>query len=213
MPELTRRALRIGGCLVLAVSIAACIEPAATSQQPSPTKSARPSATPGSSAVASPSASLAPSITPIPSPDASKALVALLPAELGGVATQKLGVLGSDVSLFDPSTALIFESILTALGAQAPDMAIGIASANGASIVAIRVTGESAADIGEAMIAGRSADATPTKGEVDLGGKHAIKVTTTKTKAPFYIYASNDISFTVTAPAETIVAEALSKLP
>jgi hypothetical protein len=137
----------------------------------------------------------------------------MLPAGLGGVATQKLEVLGSDTSMFDASTAIIFESILTILQAKGDDMTIGIASASGASIVAIRVKGASAAEVGEAMIAGRTLNATTTKDEVDLGGKHVIKVTTTTATVPFYVYGVSDVSFTIAGSNETIVAEALSKLP
>jgi hypothetical protein len=63
------------------------------------------------------------------------------------------------------------------------------------------------------MIAGRALNATTTKDELDLGGKHVIKVTTTTAPVPFYVYGTGDVSFTVTAADETIVAEALSKLP
>jgi hypothetical protein len=213
MQRSTRSLIRVAGGLVLAAVMTACGGTAASSQP----ASVAPSAPPTAAASASPSDAL-PSPSPslsqaIATPDAASSLVEMLPADLGGVATQKLEVLGSDTSMFDASTAIIFESILTILQAKGNDMAIGIASTSGASIVAIRVSGESAKDVGEAMISSRALNATTTKEELDIAGKHVIKVTTTTTRVPFYVYAAGDVSFTIAASDETLVAEALSKLP
>ena len=218
MPYTTHAAMRIGTGLVLAVTIAACSAPTASSpsasggasSQAAPTSTTAPTdgVEPSAAAEATPTASVA-----VPSLGANTPLVDILPADLGGAATQKLAVVGSDLSAFDASVAIIFESILTILGADGADMTVGIASNDRASVIAIRVKGKSAKEIGDAMIAGRALNATTTKDELDLGGKHVIKVTTTTAPLPFYVYGTSDVSFTVAGANETIVTEALSRLP
>lgn len=148
-----------------------------------------------------------------PSLGADTPLVDVLPTELGGVATQKLSFVGSDLGTIDPSASMIFEGIITALGADGADMTIGVASTAAASVIAIRVAGKTAAEIGDAMIGIRTLNATTTKDELDLGGKRVVKVTTTIAPLPFYVYGTGDVSFTVAGADESIVAEALSKLP
>jgi hypothetical protein len=214
MPKSTRAALRTGSGLILAAALAACSSPATSSQQPSAAAStpspAASSGAPGASATSE--ATPAPSVV-VPSLGAGTPLVDLLPNELGGEATQKHAFVGDDLSALDGSTAMVFGSLQNVLGSAASDMTIGTASNSRASIIAIRVVGKSAKDVGDAMIAGRTLNATTTKDELDLGGKHVVKVTTTIAPLPFYIYGTGDVSFTIAAADETIVAEALSKLP
>jgi hypothetical protein len=207
----------IGIGFVLAVALAACSAPAVSSPAASGgASSAAPSSTAAATEIVDPSvaaeATPAASVT-VPSLAADTPLVDVLPAELGGVATQKLSVVGSDLSAFDSSTAIIFQSILTILGAEGADMTVGIASNDRSSVIAIRVKGKSAQEIGDAMIAGRTLNATTTKDDLDLGGKHVVKVTTTTAPLPFYVYNTGDVSFTVAGADESIVTEALSKLP
>jgi hypothetical protein len=217
MPNTTQAAMRIGAGLVLALAIAACSAPAASSPPASAAGStAAPSSAPAPTEGADPSvaAEATPAVSvAVPTLGADTPLVDILPAELGGVATQKLAVVGSDLSAFDASTAIIFESILTILGAEGADMTVGIVSNDRSSVIAIRVKGKSAQEIGDAMIAGRTLNATTTKDDLDLGGKHVVKVTTTTAPLPFYVYGNGDVSFTVAGADESIVAEALSKLP
>jgi len=215
MPMSTRAALRTGGGLILAAALAACSSPATSSQQPASAAASTPSpaastGAPGASATseATPAASVV-----VPSIGAGTPLVDLLPAELGGEATQKHAFVGDDLSALDGSSAMVFGSLQNVLGSDGSDMTIGTASNSRASIIAIRVVGKSAKDVGDAMIAGRTLNATTTKDELDLGGKHVVKVTTTIAPLPFYIYGTGDVSFTIAAADETIVAEALSKLP
>lgn len=216
MPDPKRSVMRIGGGLVLSAAIVACGGPAASSPPASEGASAAATATatqtdaaaPTSSAEATPAASVA-----VPSLAANTPLIDILPAELGGAATQKVALVGSDLSALDGSTAIIFESVLTILGAAGADMTIGAATNGKASVIVIRVKGKSAQEIGDAMIAARTLNATTTKDELDLGGKHVVKVTTTIAPVPFYVYETSDVSFTTAATDETIVAEALSKLP
>lgn len=213
MPESVGTAMRIGAVLVLTAAIVACGGPAASSQpasdggSPAPASAAS-DAPSGATPEPTPSLSLA-----IPSLDANTPLVDIMPAQLAGAETHMISVVGSDLSAFDGSTAMIFESILTILGATGADMTVGIASTDDASIVAIRVKGKPAADVGKAMIDGRALNATTTKEDVELGGKQVAKITTTTTRVPFYVYASGDVSFTIAATDEATVAEALSKLP
>lgn len=217
MPDSTRVAIRLGAGLVLAVAIAACSAPAASSPPVSAgAPSAAPPSTTASTGAADPSvpAEATPAVSvAVPSLGADTPLVDILPADLGGAATQKLAVVGSDLSAFDASVAIIFESVMRILGADGADMTVGIASNDRASVIAIRVEGKSAKEIGEAMIAGRALNATTTKDDLDLGGKHVVKVTTTTAPLPFYVYGTGDVSFTVAGADESIVAEALSKLP
>lgn len=217
MRKTTRSAVRVGLGLFLAAAIAACGNQAATGQPTTTGTSPRPAprtAFPTPADASSPSPQATPSLSQsLPAPDGRSPLVDLLPTSLGGTATQKLELLGSDTSMFDASSAMIFESILTLLGVQGADMQIGIASTTGASIVALRVRAKGAKAVGDAMIAGRALNATTTKEAVDLGGKHAIKVTTTTATVPFYVYAHDDVSFTVAGTDAVAVAEALSKLP
>jgi hypothetical protein len=211
----TGAAMRLGGGFVLAAVIAACGGTAASNQ---PATSAATTVQPASTASATPTEAAASTIPPVasvvvPSLGADTPLVDLLPDELGGTAMQKVALTGSDLSSIDPSAAMVFGSLQNVLGAADADMTIGAASNAKASVIAIRVKGKSAQLIGDAMIAGRALNATTTKDEVDLGGKHAVKVTTTTAPVPFYVYGSGDVSFTISATDETIVAEALSKLP
>lgn len=213
-----RVAMRLGGGLTLAIVIAAC-GGATTSNQPA--NSAAPTLPPAGTASTAPTEA-APSTTTsappaasvvVPTLDANTPLVDLLPDELGGTAMQKVALTGSDLSSIDPSAAMVFGSLQNVLGTADADMTIGAASSAKASVIAIRVKGKSAQLIGDAMIAGRALNATTTKDELDLGGKHVVKVTTTTAPVPFYVYGTGDVSFTISAVDETIVAEALSKLP
>jgi hypothetical protein len=140
-------------------------------------------------------------------------LVDVLPAELGGSATQKVSLVGNDLGALDASSSMIFNSVLNLLKVGGADMTIGAATNSKASVIAIRAKGASAQQVGDAMVAARTLNATTTKDELDLGGKHVLKVTTTIAPLPFYVYGTGDVSFTVAAADETIAAEALSKLP
>jgi hypothetical protein len=214
MPFSTRAALRTGCGLILAAALAACSSPATSSQQPASAAASTPSpaaSTAASEASATPEAPAASVV--VPSMGADTPLVDLLPAELGGEATQKHAFAGDDLSALDASSAMVFGSLQNVLGSDGSDMTIGTASNSRASIIAIRVEGKSAQEVGDAMIAGRTLNATTTKDELDLGGKHVVKVTTTIAPLPFYMYGTGDVSFTIAAADETIVAEALSKLP
>lgn len=215
MPHPSRSAIRIGGGFMLAVAIAACAGSTTSSSLPPVAASA---ATSAASAAAGVSSTPNPEATPatslaIPSLGATTPLVDILPGELGGATTNKVALVGSDLSALDSSAAMIFEGVLGILQAKGADMTVGAASNAKASVIAIRVKGASAEEIGDAMVAGRTLNATTTKDEVDLGGKQVLKVTTTIAPVPFYVYGTGDVSFTISAADESIVAEALSKLP
>jgi hypothetical protein len=218
MPKIDRPVLRAVGAIALAAAIAACGGPAASGVTPVPAapETTEPSASTAPSEAAPgspiPEATPAPSVV-VPSLGADTALVDVLPAELGGAPTQKYSFVGSDLSAIDPSAAMIFEGVLAQLGAKSADMTIGTATNAKASVIAIRVAGKSAQEIGDAMVAGRTLNATTTKDELDLSGKHVLKVTTTIAPLPFYVYGTGDVSFTIAGADESIVAEALSKLP
>ena len=149
----------------------------------------------------------------VPSLGADTALIDVMPDELGGTPTQTVALVGSDLSALEPSAAMVFDSLLNVLGSKGEDLTAAAALNARASIIAVRVADKSAQEIGEAMIVGRALNATTTKDELDLGGKHVTKVTTTTAPVPFYVYEAGDVSFTIAAADETIVAEALSKLP
>jgi hypothetical protein len=215
MPTTSNPIVRLCSTLVIAAAVAACSSPAASSPPDSPGSSSAP---PSAAAQASeaPSGSVAATPAPsvvVPSLGADTPLLDILPAELGGEATQKHSFVGSDLSALDSSASMIFVSVGQLLKTADADMTIGVASNSKASVIAIRVKGKSAQEIGDAMVAARTLNATTTKDELDLGGKHVLKVTTTIAPLPFYVYGSGDVSFTVAGADETIVAEALSKLP
>jgi hypothetical protein len=214
MPNTTNPLVRLGILLILVAAVAACSSPGAASHPPSAgAASAAPSATQPSEAPSGPAeASPAPSVV-VGSLGADTALIDILPAELGGEATQKHAFVGSDLSALDSTASMIFVSVGQLLKAADSDMTIGVATNSRASVIAIRVKGKSAQEITDAMVAARTLNATTTKDELDLGGKHVLKVTTTISTLPFYVYGSGDVSFTVAGADETIVAEALSKLP
>jgi len=203
---------------VIALAIAGCggstpsgQAPASAAPEPAaPIASAPGSDAPQASPISEPTS--AASIV-VPSLGAGTPLVDLLPAELGGAATTKFSFVGSDLSAIDPSAVMIFDAVIQRLGAKSADMTIGTASNGKASVIAIRVAGKSAQQIGDAMIASRTLNATTTRDELDLSGKHVVKVTTTIAPLPFYIYGAGDVSFTIAGADESIVAEALSKLP
>lgn len=218
MTRSTHVLLRLGSVLALSATLAACGGAAATGQ-PGATDGPA-SATPvPSAAETGGAASLAPPPTApqasvvVPTLTTTTPLIDVLPAEIGGEATQKNALSGSDLSALDASAAMVFGSLLNVLGSPDADMTIGLASNSKASVIAVRVTGKTAAEVGLAMIAGRALNATTTKEDLDLGGKRVVKVTTTTATVPFYVYGAGDVSFTVAAMDETLVAEAFSKLP
>jgi hypothetical protein len=212
MTSLIRRALPLGAMLVGAVILAGCGGgPMPTTAAGSPPAAVATGEAPTSGPTSGPTTGTTEG--PAPTLTATTALVDVLPDSLGGTQTEKHALVGSDLAALDPSSATIFEQILQITGKPGADMTIGIAATAGASVVAIRIVGVSAQAIGEAMIAGRVLNATTTKDEIDLGGKHVTRVTTTTSPVPFYVYSAQDVSFTVAANDETVVAEALSKLP
>ena len=79
----------------------------------------------------------------------------LLPNELGGEATQKHAFVGDDLSALDAPAPWSSGASRTFLVLRRSDMTIGTASNSRASIIAIRVTGKSAQEVSDAMIAGR----------------------------------------------------------
>lgn len=207
----TRSLMRFGSGLVLVATIAACGSPATASQTISaapPTPTAAAGQTDDAPSALAPAGSVT-----IPSLGPDTPLVDLLPTELGGAATQKFALVGSDLGALDGSTAMVFVSLQNVLGTKDADMTIGAATNARGSVIAIRVTGKSAQQISDAMVVGRTLNATTTKTELDLGGKDVLKVTTTIAPVPFYVYGSGDVSFTISGADETIVTEALSKLP
>jgi hypothetical protein len=216
MPTPISPSLRVATILVVAAVLTGCGGGAPSTQAPS----AAPPATSEASgaAVESATASAIPEATPappvvVPSLTADTPLVDILPAELGGEATQKLALVGDDLTSLDGSTAMVFGSLLNFIDAEGADMTIGAASNARASVIAIRIKGKSATEVGDAMIKGRTLNATTTSDELDLGGKHVIKITTTIAPLPFYVYGAQDVSFTIAGADESIVTEALSKLP
>jgi len=213
MPTIDTRLLRAVGGFALSASILGCGGSAPSGQTSA--SLAPETAAPASDATqASPVSEPSPAASNVlPSLGAGTPLVDLLPAELGGAATTKFPFVGSDLSAIDPSAVMIFDSVIQQLDAKSADMTIGTASNGKASVIAIRVAGKTAQQIGDAMIAGRTLNASTTKHELDLSGKHVVKVTTTIAPLPFYIYGAGDVSFTIAGADESIVAEALSKLP
>lgn len=220
MPHTTSGTLRAAAgpviaAVIIAAIIAGCGGAAPSAQAPTSASAAveastAPIETAASSAI--PEATPAPSVV-VPSLTAETPLVDILPAELGGEATQTFAFVGDDLSAIGASAAMIFGSVTSILKVDAADMTIGTASNTRASIIAIRVAGKSAQEVTDAMVAARTLNATTTKDEIDLGGKHVIKVTTTIAPLPFYVYGTQDVSFTIAGADEGIVAEALSKLP
>ena len=209
--------MRTVGLIAIALAISGCIGSGSSALTPG---SAAPDVATPSTAVPSSDAQASPISEPTssasgaaPSLSADTPLVDLLPAELGGTATTKFSFVGSDLSALEPSAAMIFDGVIQQLGAKGADMTIGTASNGKATIVAVRVAGKYAEQIGEAMMSARTLNATTTKDAIDLGGKHVVKVTTTIAPLPFYIYGTGDVSFTIAGADESIVAEALSKLP
>ena len=208
--------MRTVGLIAIAFAISGCIGSAPSAQAPGSTTPEI--VTPSTAAPASDGAQASPVSEPTasaaaPSLSAGTPLVDLLPAELGGTATTKFSFVGSDLSALEPSAAMIFDGIIQQLGAKSADMTIGTATNGKATIVAVRVAGKSAQQVGEAMMSARTLNATTTKDELDLAGKHVVKVTTTIAPLPFYIYGAGDVSFTIAGADESIVAEVLSKLP
>jgi hypothetical protein len=213
MPVSARPAFHAPAALVIVLLVAGCGGAPVSSltvpsaAPPTPTLSAPASAP----ATASAAAATASASGPAASVDTT--LVDLLPDELGGDATQKLAIEGDHLTTLDSSAAMIFISVLAQLGADAGDMKAAAATNTKASIIAIRVAGKGAQQISDAMKLGRTLNAATSETPLDLGGKHVVKITTSSAPVPFYLYGSGDISFTVAATDESIVAEAFSKLP
>jgi hypothetical protein len=216
----TRHPARLAAtCLLLVAVITGCGAPgapgsAATSAASVPAATSEASVAPSEAAGASaiPEATPTPPVV-VPSLAADTPLIDVLPAEVDGAPTQKVALVGSDLSALDPAAAMVFGSLLNVLGAKDADLTAGAAANATSSVIAIRVAGKSAEEIGEAMIAGRALNTTPTREELSLGGKPVTKVTVSTSPLPFYLYATGDVSFTVAGADETVVAEALSKLP
>ncbi len=218
MTRSTYALLRFGGVLVLAATISACggaaasNPPASADATAAATPVASPAETGATESIGPPETAAAASVV-VPTLAANTPLIDVLPAEIGGEAMTKDALVASDLSALDPSAAMVFGSLLNVLGSPDSDMTIGLAGNSKSSVIAVRVAGKTAAEVGEAMIAGRALNATTTREDLDLGGKRVIKVTTTTATVPFYVYGASDVSFTVAAVDETLVAEAFSKLP
>jgi hypothetical protein len=218
MTRSIRAFLGLAGVLTLATTISACGgaatsgQSAATNNPASATPAASAAETGGAEPIASPATTPLASVV-VPTLTATTPLVDVLPAEIGGEATQRNALVGSDLSAIQPEAAMVFGSLLNVLGSPDSDLTIGLASNSKSSVIAVRVAGKSAAEVGEAMIAGRALNATTTREDIDLGAKRVIKVVTSTATVPFYVYGAGDVSFTVAAMDESLVAEALSKLP
>ena len=218
MTDPTRALLRLGGVLVLAATISACGGAAASNPPASADGPVEATPAPSAPETGGAEASTPPDTTPsasfvVPTLTATTPLVDVLPEEIGGEVTQRNALVGSDLSAIQPEAAMVFGSLLNVLGSPDSDLTIGLASNSKSSVIAVRVAGKTAAEVGEAMIQGRTLNATTTKEDLDLGGKRVTKVVTSTATVPFYVYGAGDVSFTVAAVDETVVAEALSKLP
>ena len=218
MTRSTHALRRLGAALVLAATCAACGGAAATGA-PGATDGPA-SATPvpsvaetGGGASLVPPPTTPPASVVVPTLTATTPLIDVMPAEIGGETMQKNALVGTDLSAIPAEAAMVFGSLLNVLGSPDADMTVGLATNSKASVIAVRVAGKTAAQVGDAMIAGRALNATTTKEDLDLGGKRVVKVTTTTATVPFYVYGAGDVSFTVAAMDETLVAEAFSKLP
>jgi hypothetical protein len=197
----------LAAILLLAVAIGAC---SSGSTSPTPT-------------VEAPSPSLAESSASegaVPSlPSSAKDLEALIPDTVGGVALQKLSMLGDEFA--NSGTSAEAEEFLRNLGVSPEDVAVAIGfgvapdSGSGVAVFAFRAEG---ADSGRLLQTFKDAtDAereTPLEWETaNVGGKEVERATDPEQDNSVYLYVNGDVLVFVATTSEDDAAEVLSGLP
>jgi hypothetical protein len=197
----------LAATLLLAVAIGACssgtTSPTPTVEAPSP-----------SLAESSASEGAVPSL-----PSSAKDLEALIPDTVGGVALQKLSMLGDEFA--SSGTSAEAEEFLRNLGVSPEDVAVAIGfgvapdSGSGVAVFAFRAEG---ADSGRLLQTFKDAtDAereTPLEWETaNVGGKEVERATDPEQDNSVYLYVNGDVLVFVATTSEDDAAEVLSGLP
>jgi hypothetical protein len=198
----------LAAILLLAAATAAC---SSSTTSPTPT-------------VEAPSPSLAESSASegaLPSlPSSAQDLEALIPDTVGGVALQKLSMLGNEFANSGSASAEA-EEFLRNLGVSPEDVAVAIGfgvapdSGSGVAVFAFRAEG---ADSGRLLQTFKDAtDAereTPLDWEtVNVGGKQVERATDPEQNNSVYLYVNGDVLVFVATTSEDDAAEVLAGLP
>lgn len=147
----------------------------------------------------------------MPSFTSDPELEALLPDEIGGAATEKLSMSGTD--LIGEGSGQDLAVILTQFGKQPSDLSAGLAGAAGIDIIAYRVQGIDANALFQAFLQ-LIGNEDNVVSDANLGGKSIKKIVTIEGDTS-YVYASGDVLFIVEAideAAPALLEEVFTKL-
>jgi hypothetical protein len=196
---------------LLIIALAACAQTATVT--PSPNAPAVPGASGSPSSPAAASASRAPSALP--------ALEALIPDKVEGMTLEKTSMRGSDFlgsSDADPASVAFLQS----LGVAPADIGVAFGfgfdpSTNGGfAMFVFQATGADEAQLIKAFTdSSNQHRSVPLDWQgATLGGKHVqLAADTEEQNVKLYLYAHGDVLFLLSATSESVVPDALGKLP
>lgn len=199
----------------LARTVDAAMTRALSGTQPPSFAPGSPAASTEGSAAASPSGP-APSQSAVAESHVAPDLEAKLPHLVGSATLTTQSVLGTSVLQSDAASQALVAS-LTKLGKTPADLEIAQAhDASGslqASVLAYRVKGATASDLGKALLASLLTDtsATPKSSQVTLASRPVTKVTFAQSPA-VYLYEASGIVFAVQAADDSVASTVLALL-
>jgi hypothetical protein len=210
-----RTAVGALGLLAAAFVAAAC--GGGTNPTAAPTQAAiatLPAATP--TAVPGPTEQPLPSFV-LPSIHGNVDLEKLIPTTIGGEPIVTLSMTGQDFVGSGSDTEL--DAVLTALNKQPSDLSVAFGGNSQVQIVAFQINGVPGSQILQAFYNASKSTLDATLSDTTIAGKPAKKLTPTDTtQFPSYIYAKNDVVFSIAGPGDAaltdaVLTEAFQKLP
>jgi hypothetical protein len=149
----------------------------------------------------------------LPSFHADQNLEDLFPDSIGGTAMLLSSISGEDFMSFGAAPEL--EAMLTAVDKSPSDMSVAFGSAGIVTIIGFKVSGIPGTTIFTALFAAYDQASGATITDVSISGKAVKKVVPTDDSGTRYIYAAQDVVFSVGGEGITdaLLQEAFSKLP
>lgn len=150
---------------------------------------------------------------PIPSFHADQKLEALFPDSIGGETMTVLSVSGEEFMGLGAAPEL--EAMLSALSKSASDMSVAYGSAGNVTIIGFKVAGVPGNTIFTALFDAYKQTNESTITDVTISGKSVKKVVPTDGTETSYVYAAQDVVFSVGGDGITDAQlnEVFSKLP
>ena len=195
-----RTTVRPLGLLAIALLVAACGSAAVTAAPPTPT--AAPAATLGPA----PTQASEPTFV-LPSVHGNVDLEKLIPSQIGGEPITTLSMTGADF-VGSGSDATV-SAVLDQLHKQPSDLSVAFGGNSQIQIIAFQSNGVPAAQIVDAFYNVSKSTLDATLSDTTIAGKAAKKLTPTDTtQFPTYLYAKNDVVFTVAGPGDEAISDA-----